>query len=275
MKDPVSAAADRIRQVAPTLSTTAIVLGSGFGAYADGADGISFDYSALPGFPVPTSGAHKGRLVIGRRSGRAVIILDGRVHLYEGFSAAESAVPIRVLSALGVQRVILTNAAGALAPGLSTGEIVVIEDHLSLASLTGRDPLVGRWNPEDGERFVSLNGAYSRALSAHALEAARAAGLTARSGVYAFVAGPAIETPAEVRALRMLGGDVVGMSTVPEVIVARQCGLDVCAISAVTNVAVDSVHSPHVTTAAEVYSAADAMRPAFCEMLDRLLVAVT
>jgi purine-nucleoside phosphorylase len=177
--------------------------------------------------------------------------MQGRVHMYEGYSPQEVVFPIRVMAALGARTLVLTNAAGGMHPEDRVGNLVVIEDHLSLAIASGLDPLRGPNDPAAGPRFVSMNRAYDPGL------VALAEGLGGlRRGTYGHVVGPSFEPPALIRLLKLAGCDLVGMSTVPEVIAARHLGLRVLAVSAVTNIAVDSVASPHVTTEAEVWEAA-------------------
>jgi purine-nucleoside phosphorylase len=230
--DPAQAAAQVIAALGHPVPRVALQLGSGFSPLVAALkEAVSCSYAALPGFPRPTVAGHAGQLVIGRLAGSPVLVLAGRAHLYEGYSAREVGFPMRVLAQAGVTTVVLTNAAGALAEDLQAGDVVVLRDHLNLPGFAGAHPLVGTL----GERFLALHDAYDSALRAAAQEACREAGLRAREGVYAMVAGPSYETLAECHFLRQIGADVVGMSTVPEVIVARQQGLRVCALSLVTN----------------------------------------
>jgi purine-nucleoside phosphorylase len=229
----VERAAAAIRALGRSLPTVAIELGSGLSPLLDWLEEPArCSYADLPGFPVPTVAGHAGTLAIGRLGETPVLLLAGRAHLYEGYSAAQVALPIRAVARAGIRTVVLTNASGGLADDLKVGDVVVLRDHLNLPGLVGHHPLIG----VDGPRFVSLHDAYDAALADAALAALHAAGLRARLGVYAMVAGPSYETPAEVRFLRLAGADVVGMSTAPQTIVARQLGLRVCGLSLVTNV---------------------------------------
>lgn len=234
----VSTAHDVIRNLAgarfepPAL---ALVLGSGLGGLADAVeDVVTVPYADLPGFPVGSVAGHAGRLVLGRLEGTPVVVLQGRAHLYEGIPASDLAVPVRTVRALGAESIVLTNAAGSLNPEAGPGELMALSDHINLM---GANPLAGPNDDELGPRFVGLGDAYDPALRTSLHAAAQAEGVELHEGVYLAVSGPSFETPAEIRAFRVLGADAVGMSTVPEVIVARHCGLRVAAVSAITNLA--------------------------------------
>jgi purine-nucleoside phosphorylase len=213
----------------------AVVLGSGLGAFAERLESqTAVPFESLPGFPAPTVPGHRGRLVSGKIAGVPVLALQGRLHGYEGHDVATVAFPARVLGVLGSRALIVTNAAGGVNPGFAPGDLMRIADHLNLS---GRNPLVGPNEDALGPRFPDLSRAYDSRL-AEALEAAaRESKIPLRHGVYAQIAGPSYETPAEVRALRLLGADAVGMSTVPEVIVAAHQGVPCCGISCITNAA--------------------------------------
>jgi len=214
----------------------ALVLGSGLGAVADRIeDPTRISYADLPGFPVPTVAGHAGSLVLGRLGGVEVMVLNGRVHAYEGGDgAARLKVLVRSVKQLGAEVLVLTNAAGSLRPDIGPGSLVLIRDHINML---GFNPLQGPNDEAWGPRFFSLRDAYDPALAARFHAAALAAGMALPEGVYLAYPGPNFETPAEIRAFRTLGADLVGMSTVPEVLVARHCGLAVAALSAVTNLA--------------------------------------
>ncbi|HVC33785.1 MAG TPA: purine-nucleoside phosphorylase [Chloroflexota bacterium] len=213
-----------------------IVLGSGLGPIADRVENaVRISTASLPHFPRSTVAGHAGELVVGLLSGRPVAVLSGRVHGYEGYSGAQIAFPVRLLHALGCRDVIVTNAAGALNPGFAPGEVMILDDHLSLPSLAGLSPLVGEASSASRPRFVDLTNAYAPALRQIAERAAEEARIEVRHGVYVMVGGPNFETPAEVCFLRAAGGDAVGMSTVPEVIVARQLGMRVLGLSVISN----------------------------------------
>jgi purine-nucleoside phosphorylase len=216
-----------------------VVLGSGLGGLADRLErATDIPYAEIPGFPEPRVPGHPGRLVIGdlRVGARTVTVaaLQGRVHAYEGWRAEEVAFGARVLCGLGVKLLLVTNAAGGVNPSLAPGDLVRITDHLNLS---GQNPLVGENDERLGPRFPDLSDAYDPRLGALLDEAAAAAGLALRAGVYACMLGPSYETPAEVRMLRALGADLVGMSTVPEVIAARHMRVPVAGVSLVTNLA--------------------------------------
>ncbi|MDK9698115.1 MAG: purine-nucleoside phosphorylase [Siculibacillus sp.] len=209
---------------------TGIVLGSGLGSLADEIeDAAHLSYLDLPGFPRSGVSGHAGELVIGRLADREVAVLSGRAHFYERGNPREMAVPIAALAALGAERLILTNAAGSLRPEVGPGTPMLITDHIAWS---GTNPLIG---VEDDGRFVSMVDAYDPGLADLARAAARSAGVDLAEGVYMWFSGPSFETPAEIRAARLLGADAVGMSTVPEVILARHVGLEVAAFSMITN----------------------------------------
>ena len=239
----------------------ALVLGSGLGDLAEAIEGTAIPYSAIPHFPDSTAPSHKGVLHVGELAGVSVVAMQGRMHLYEGYTPQDVVFPMQVMARLGAKTALLTNAAGGVREDLNVTDIVLVEDHLSLANLAGNDPLRGPNDESVGERFVSMNNAYDKELRDEAMTVAGEGGLDLKSGVYGFVTGPSFETPAEIRAMRTLGADLVGMSTVPEVIAARHSGMKVLAISTVTNKAVSSLDDDHVTNAEEVWEAADLIRP--------------
>jgi len=235
----------------PALGTPhiAVVLGSGLGDFAEPQRGqrrrapqapeglqhaLAIDYAQIPFFPRSTAIGHAGRLVIGKFGEVTLAVMQGRVHQYEGYTAKQAAFPIRVFARLGVRALVLTNAAGGINPQYEQGALVLISDHINLQ---GANPLSGPNDERFGPRFPDMTEAYSRAYRQMALAAARQRGMKLHEGVYAALAGPSYETPAEIRYLRAIGADLVGMSTVPEVIVARHMGIGVLAISCVTNMA--------------------------------------
>jgi purine-nucleoside phosphorylase len=220
----------------------ALVLGSGLGAFADEfAEATRIPYTKIPHFPRSTAIGHAGQLVIGTVEGVAVAGMQGRVHLYEGYSAKEVAFPIRVFARMGVKAVILTNAAGGIKREFTQGRLVVINDHINLQ---GVSPLSGPNEEGFGPRFPDMSTAYDRKFRELTLADGRLLGISLGEGVYAAVAGPCYETPAEVRYLRSIGADLVGMSTVPEVIAAQHSGLRVLGISCVTNAAAGVLDQP-------------------------------
>jgi purine-nucleoside phosphorylase len=244
LHDRVLVAADAVRQhLGVTSAQVAIVLGSGLtAASASLTDVRSIDYAQLPCFPETTVAGHPGRLLLGRMAGKGALVLCGRVHAYEGYAPAEIGFSVRVAAALGVGTVVVTNVAGGIEPGLAVGEIVCIRDHLNL---TGLSPLSGANDERLGPRFVDMTDTYTPALRVLAAQVAQTlGGKPLREGVYAGMCGPSYETPAEVRMLRTLGADLVGMSTVHEVIAARHAGLKVLGLSLVANPAAGVLSTP-------------------------------
>jgi purine-nucleoside phosphorylase len=213
----------------------ALILGSGLGSLAAAAENpVVIPYGEIVGFPVTTAPDHAGRLLIGRLHGRRAVLMQGRFHLYEGWTAQDIALAVRLLRRLGASTLVVTNAAGALNPAFAPGDAMLIEDHLNF---TGTNPLTGPNDPRLGLRFPDMSRAYDPGLRAAALRAAETAGVPLGRGIYAGVAGPSLETSAERRFLRASGGDAVGMSTVVEVIAAVHCGFRVLGLSAITNAA--------------------------------------
>jgi len=220
----------------------ALVLGSGLGGFADSlTDAVRVPYAEIPSFPQSTAIGHAGRLVIGNAGSVPVAAMQGRVHLYEGYSAQEVTFPIRVFGRMGIRAVILTNAAGGINLSYSQGALVLIRDHINLQ---GANPLVGPNDDRFGVRFPDMTQAYARPYRAIAKEEAAKLGMTLHEGVYAALLGPSYETPAEIEYLRRIGADLVGMSTVFEVIAARHMGIKVLAISCVTNMAAGILDQP-------------------------------
>lgn len=231
--DAAAAVADFIRARSKVRPRLGIVLGSGFAAAAEAVTVESrFRFEELPGFPAAGVPGHAGELLLGGLGPLPIALFAGRLHFYEGHPMEVVTLPVRVLAALGAETVLLTNAAGAVNPDLRPGDFAVITDHLNLM---GMNPLRGQ--PGGADNFVDLTGAYDPALRRLLAAAAPVAGFALREGVYCAVSGPSFETPAEIRAFRALGADLVGMSTVPEVIQARRLGLRVAAVSCVTNLA--------------------------------------
>ncbi len=222
--------------------TTALMLGTGLGSVADVVTHeVVVSYDKIPHFPVSTVEGHQGRLVVGHLDRIPVVVLQGRFHLYEGYAAHEIAFPIRLLKSLGVNRLIISNAAGGLNPLFELGDLMLIVDHLNL---TGRNPLVGPNLEIWGPRFPDMTEPYSKRLRAMAKAVAREERIPLREGVYAGVLGPSMETAAETRMLRVLGADAVGMSTVMEVIAAVHLGIEVLAFSVITNVNYPDCYEP-------------------------------
>lgn len=232
MFEAAAATADLIRKQVPEAPEIALVLGSGLGALAEAMEQrVILRYAELPGFPVPSVAGHGGNLIFGRLGGRRVAVMQGRAHFYEHGRADGMNLALATLKALGCRRLILTNAAGSLNPAAGPGSLMLLRDHINFA---GVSPLFGL---AGNERFVNLVDAYDPASCVKLLAAAKRLGIPLAEGVYVWFCGPHFETPAEIRAAKMLGGDAVGMSTVPEVIVARMLGLTVTAVSMITNLA--------------------------------------
>ena len=236
----VQETADYIAERSASQPTVGLVLGSGLGALAEQVVHPTFiDYHDIPHFPTSTVQGHSGRLVLGRLGRAQVVLMQGRVHYYEGYSPAEITLPIRAMQLLGVDTVILTNAAGGIRPDLLPGSLMAIEDHINFCGMAGANPLRGANDDTLGPRFPGMSRAYDPQLLKRLFAVAEAQKATLTRGVYAMLAGPNFETPAEVRMLRTLGADAVGMSTVPEALVARHGGMRVMGVSMISNVAID------------------------------------
>jgi purine-nucleoside phosphorylase len=219
-----------------------LVLGSGLGSFAeDLRDAVRIPYGEIPSFPRSTAIGHAGQLVIGKSGDVPVAVMQGRTHLYEGYSATEVGFPTRVLGRMGICALVLTNAAGGINVEYGQGALVMLRDHINLQ---GQNPLTGANDERFGPRFPDMSYTYSRRYREIALEEAKKLSIRANEGVYAALAGPSYETPAEIRYLRIIGADLVGMSTVPEAIVARHMGIEVLAISCVTNMAAGILDKP-------------------------------
>ncbi|KXG43343.1 purine-nucleoside phosphorylase [Tepidibacillus infernus] len=219
-----------------------LILGSGLGVLADEIEeAVQIPYSEIPHFPVSTVEGHKGQLVIGKLAGKSVIAMQGRFHFYEGYSMQEVTFPVRVMKELGVQKLLVTNAAGGINLSFKPGDLMIIEDHINFMF---NNPLIGPNENELGVRFPDMSTAYSEVLIEKAKSVADQLQIDLKSGVYVGLTGPTYETPAEVRMLRTMGSDAVGMSTVPEVIVARHSGIEVLGISCITNMAAGILPQP-------------------------------
>lgn len=234
--------ASLIRERCPLVPEAAIILGSGLGELGEQIENaVAVDYGTLPGFPVSTAPGHKGRFLLGTLGGKAVVCMQGRLHYYEGHSMADVILPVRVMRMLGAKTLIVTNAAGGINTSFSVGDIMLIEDHINFM---GRNPLVGANDETLGCRFPDMSFAYSPELRALAERCAGEIGTQLYKGVYLACSGPSYETPAEIRAFRILGADAVGMSTVPEVIAANHCGMRVLAFSLISNMAAGILRQP-------------------------------
>ncbi len=258
-----------VRARAALVPEVGLVLGSGLGALADAVEGPdAIPYAEIPHVPVPTVPGHTGRLILGRLEGRAVAVLQGRCHLYEGYSAEQITLPIRLLAALGARTVVVTNAAGGLSREFHSGDLMIIADHINFS---GTNPLVGANDETLGPRFPDMREAYDPALRALAEAAAREERLPVRTGVYVGVLGPSYETPAEVEMLVRWGADAVGMSTVAEVIVARHAGLRVLGVAAITNAIRRAGAAPAPVGHEDVLAAARAIAPRLARLIRRVV----
>ena len=265
--EQLDAAAEAVRQRAGGPVHTAVVLGSGLGDFAGKlTSSVSIPYGELPHWPESKVIGHSGRLVIGDVAGRRIAALAGRVHLYEGRDPGEVVFATRVMGRLGVKHLILTNAAGGVNTGFSSGALMVIDDHINLQ---GSNPLVGPNDDRLGARFPDMTEVYSKRLRRIADEAAAAAGVPVAHGIYAALLGPSYETPAEIRYLRTIGADAVGMSTVPEAIAARHMGLEVLGISCISNMAAGVLPQP--LDHAEVLETTHRVRGAFIALLEGII----
>ena len=244
-----------------------VILGSGLGDYAEALeDAVKLPYSEIPGFPRSTVAGHAGMWCCGTLHGKRVVMMQGRFHYYEGYGMKDVTLPVRVMQKIGVKTLIVTNAAGGVNLGYHPGELMVIGD---MFSMTAQNPLIGPNLDAFGPRFPDMSCAFDKELRALAHECANEQGFALREGVYAQMTGPTYETPAEIRMLRTLGADAVGMSTVPEVIVARHGGMRVLGISCITNMAAGILDQP--LNHAEVTETANRVKGQFRHLLDRLI----
>ena len=265
--EKIKAAAAYIRAHVSIRPAIGLVLGSGLGGYADTLeDAVRIPYSEIPNFPIPTIPGHSGALVFGTKGGQEVVVLQGRIHYYEGLSQREITLPIRVLAALGVKTVVLTNACGGVNLDFKPGDLMLISDHINYS---GANPLIGPNMDEFGPRFPDMSDLYTASLRAQIKEKAQEAGIFLREGVYAMYSGPNYETPAEIRMFRMMGADTVGMSTVPEAIVAGHCGMQVVGVSCVTNMAAGVL--PVKLSHAEVTETANRVKEVFQTLIDLIV----
>jgi purine-nucleoside phosphorylase len=265
--DEVAAAAAFVRGKSPKMPTVAVVLGSGLGEFASSLTGaVSVPYDQIPHWPAASVPGHEGRLVIGDAGGERVAALSGRAHFYEGHPLRTVTFATRVLGALGVKVLILTNAAGGVNTGFASGALMVIDDHINLM---GSNPLIGVNDDRFGKRFPDMTNVYSPRLRRLADASAAALGFSLVHGIYAACHGPSYETPAEVHYLRIIGADAVGMSTVPEAIVARHMGVEVLGLSCITNMAAGVLSLP--MNHEEVLETAGRVRDRFIALLQRII----
>jgi len=265
--EKIKAAAEYIQARVSLRPTVGLVLGSGLGGYADTLeDAVRISYSEIPSFPVPTIPGHSGALVIGRKCGQEVVVLQGRIHYYEGLPQQEITLPIRVLAALGVKTVVLTNACGGVNLAFKPGDLMLISDHINFS---GANPLIGPNMEEFGPRFPDMSNLYTASLRAQIKETAQKAGIPLQEGVYAMYSGPNYETPAEIRMFRIMGADTVGMSTVTEAIVAGHCGMQVVGVSCITNMAAGVL--PVKLSHEEVTETANRVKEVFQDLIDLIV----
>ena len=238
-RDQIEEAAAAVRQHTDVQPSLGLILGSGLSGLADEVENpVIISVDQIPHWPTSTVAGHSGRIVIGQLEGRDVLVLQGRVHFYEGYSMQQITLPVRVMQALGMQTLIVTNAAGGINASFTPGDLMLISNHLNFPGMAGFNPLRGPNDDTAGPRFPDMTEPYDLELRQLAHEVAASLDFTPREGVYSFVAGPSYETPAELLFLRNAGGDAVGMSTVPSVIVARHAGVRVLGISTITNMAI-------------------------------------
>jgi purine-nucleoside phosphorylase len=256
INDVASALRERIR-IAPRVG---LILGSGLNALANAVENAQIiPFRDLPHWPLSTVTGHSGQLILGDLEDQPVFVMQGRVHYYEGYSMSQVTLPVRVMQKLKIETLIVTNAAGGINPGFVPGDVMLITDHLNLAGMSGLNPLIGPNLDEFGPRFPDMSQAYDRSLADLARRTAKEAGILLREGVYAGLSGPSFETPADLRFLRVAGADSVGMSTVPEVTVARHGGTRVLGFSGISNKA--NLDGSTITTHEEVMEAGRVITP--------------
>lgn len=259
-----------VRKCTDFVPEVALVLGSGLGAFADELEAVSsIEYSEISGFPQSTVLGHRGRFVLGYVRGVPVIVMQGRVHYYEGYPIEDVVLPVRLMGLLGAKKLILTNAVGCINTDFSAGDLMIITDHILYGVPS---PLIGPNIEELGTRFPDMSEVYSKKLRDGIKDAAKALGQTLREGIYLQTSGPNFETPAEIRAYRTLGADVVGMSTACEAVAARHMGLEVCGISCISNLAAGMASAP--LTHEEVQEAADSAAPRFKALLTETIAEI-
>lgn len=252
--------ADVIRSKSSYRPRVGLILGSGLGSLAASVEqAVIIPFTDLPNWPVSTVVGHQGHLVLGRLEGQEIAVMQGRTHYYEGYSMAQVGLPVRVLQRLGIEILIVTNAAGAVNPAFEPGDLMLIKDHVNIIGMSGLNPLRGPNLDELGPRFPDMSQPYDRTLNQLARKVAEAENVLLREGVYISLAGPSFESPADLRYLRMIGADAVGMSTVPEVIVARHAGTRVLGISGISNKA--NLDGDTMTTHDEVLEAGKMIVP--------------
>lgn len=266
----IDEAADTVRSQIQTKPRVGIILGSGLGPLAESIQNPTIiPYTELPKWPVSTVPGHQGRLVIGQLENQAVMTMQGRIHFYEGYSMVQVGFPVRVMQRLGIEVLIVTNAAGAVAPDFEPGELMLITDHLNLMGMAGHSPLRGPNLDEFGPRFPDMGRAYDPQLASLARQVAAEQGISLHEGIYICLAGPSFETPSDLRFLRTIGADAVGMSTVPEVTVAHHGGTRVLGISTISNKA--NLDGLTTTTHEEVLAAGQVVIPLLSTLIRGVL----
>ncbi len=271
-REQYETAADSIRSKIGTEPKIGLILGSGLNPLAEAVRSADIiPYSEIPHFPKPTVEGHAGRLVMGCLEDTQVMIMQGRVHFYEGYPISQVVFPVRVMQVMGVETLIVTNAAGGLNPTFQPGDLMLITDHLNLVGMGGSNPLFGPNDPSLGPRFPDMSQAYDPELSRLAIEVALQHDIPLRQGIYAGLAGPSFETPAEIRFLRLAGADAVGMSTVTEVTVARHGGMRVLGLSGISNVALAEPNADHETSHEEVLAAGQQIVPRLTALIRGVL----
>ena len=272
-RSEIEAAAQFVRAHTRHQPEFGLVLGSGLSALADAVEEPDIiPFQDIPNFPVSSVAGHSGRLIIGKLEGRLVLAMQGRVHFYEGYSMSQVTLPIRMMKVLGIHTVILTNAAGGINQSFKAGDVMLITDHVNLIGMAGQNPLRGPNDESFGPRFPDMSQPYDRGLRELALKVAADSQFALRQGVYMCLAGPSFESPADVRFLRMIGADAVGMSTVPETVVARHAGMRVLGLSGISNTLSGEEDGPQ-TTHEEVLAAGRALVPRMMTVIRGVLPA--
>lgn len=274
-REQYEASADFVRSRTQHQPKVGIILGSGLNPLAQAVEAAdAIPYEEIPYFPQSSVEGHVGRLVLGQLEGVPVIVMQGRVHFYEGYPIQQVVFPVRVMQVMGIETLIVTNAAGGLNPDFRTGDLMLLSDHINLPGMTGNNPLFGPNDPTLGPRFPDMSQAYDPELCRIAREVAHENGLPLQEGVYIWLSGPSFETPADIRFLRLIGGDAVGMSTVPEVTVARHGGIRVMGTSGISNMALTEPTPGRKATHEEVLEAGQLLVPRLttlvCGVLARL-----
>lgn len=263
----INEARDYIREKVNFVPEIGLILGSGLGVLGEEVENkIIIDYKDIPNFPVSTVEGHKSRFVFGTLNGKNVAVMQGRFHFYEGYTIRQTVFPVWVMKALGVKKMVVTNAAGGVNTSFNPGNLMLIKDHLNLS---GNNPLIGANIEEFGPRFPDMSEAYSKRMMGIAKKCAAEIDFEFQEGIYTYLTGPTYETPAEIKAFRVLGADAVGMSTVPEVIVANHCGIEVMGISCITNMAAGILDQPLCHE--EVMETAEKVRIKFIQLVKALV----